>query len=372
MKDTLGIIYAAEDDTQIREITKKRSIAALPFGGRYRLIDFTLSNMVNSGIKNIGIITQNNYASLVDHLGTGKEWDLNRKREGLSILSPFAVNDSIGWYKGSIDALHSAMGFIKKGNEKYVLISGTHMLCNMNFNECQNFHIEKGADITVIYKEEDIRKDKLKKYTLLQTDEDGKVTDIEAYPSIPKSNKISMKMYLLEKELLEYLIEEASARGYEDFVKDIIIKKIGKLKVYGYPYKGYLARIDSINTYYRYSMELLKKEVRDELFYREGLIYTRIKDEVPAKYSDNALVKNCLVADGCIIEGEIENCILFRGVRISKGAKIKNSIIFQECEIEENAVLDHVILDKKVVVKRGRTLIGTENYPVAITKGEVI
>lgn len=372
MKDTLGIIYAAEDDVDMREFTKKRSIAALPFGARYRLIDFILSNMVNSGITNVGIITQNNYASLVNHIGTGKEWGLDRKREGISILSPFAINDAKGWYKGSIEALYSAMGFIRKTNQKYVLISGSHMLCNINFSDMQEFHINKGADITIVYKEENIRRDKLKKYTLIQKDDEGRIIDIEVHPTIPKSNNISMKMYLLKKELLEYLIEEAVARGYEDFVKDIILKKINKLNMYAYQFNGYLARIDSLTTYYRFSMELLKKDIREELFYKNGLIYTRVKDEVPAKYSEDAFVRNCLIADGCIVDGEVENSILFRGVRVNKGAKIKNSIIFQECEIEENAFLDHVILDKKVIVKRGRTLIGTENYPIAINKGEVI
>lgn len=372
MKDALGIVYAAEDDVEFRELTKKRSVAAVPFGGRYRLIDFVLSNMVNSGITNIGIITQNNYGSLIDHIGTGKEWDLNRKREGLYILSPYAIHDSPGWYKGSIDALHSVMGFIRKSNQKYVIFSGTHMLCNMTYNDAERFHIDSGADITIIYKEEEVKKDRLRKYTLIQTDEDGRIWDMEVHPTVPKSNKISMKMYIIEKNLLEYLIEEAVARGYNDFVRDIILRKLDRLKIYGYPFKGYLARIDSITTYYKYNMELLNPDIRNELFNKSGLIYTKVKDEVPAKYSEDAAVQNCLVADGCVIEGEVENCVLFRGVRIYKGAKIKNSIIMQDVEIQENVVLDHVILDKNVVIKRGRTLIGQENFPVVISKGEVI
>jgi glucose-1-phosphate adenylyltransferase len=371
MKDALGIIYTVEEDADLKELTRKRSIAAVPFGGRYRMIDFVLSNMVNSGLRNVGIITQNNYSSLIDHIGSGKEWDLNRRSEGLYVLSPYANHNNPGWYKGSIDALHSVMGFIRRSRNKYVILTGTHMVCNMGYDDVMKYHIEKNADITLVYKEiNDISKDKLRKYTLIQTDEDGRVCDMEINPTAPGSNKICMKMYIIEKNLLEYLVEEGVARGNNDFVRDILLKKLDRLKIYGYRYDGYLARIDSISAYYRYNMELLNPEIRSELFFKTGLIYTKIKSEVPAKYGDSAQVKNCLVADGCVIEGEVENCILFRGVKVYKGAKVKNSIIMQDVEIEENSVLDHVILDKNVILKRGKTLIGQEHYPVVIGKGE--
>lgn len=373
MKDAMGLIYAAENDADLKDLSLKRSIAAVPFGGRYRMIDFALSSMINSNIRNVGIITQSNYGSLLDHIGTGKEWDLNRRRDGLFILSPYANHDNPGWYKGTVDAIRSVMGYVRKSLQKYVIITGTHMICNMTYNDALAFHKDNGADITVVYKEDfEIPADKLSKYTILQTDDKGRVIELEVNPAVPKSRKISMKMYIIDKTLLDYLIEECVAKGNSDFVMDILQKKLDKLKIFGYPFNGYLARIDTITTYYRYNMDLLNASVRNELFNSAGLIYTKIKDEVPAKYSENAKAENCLVADGCVIEGEVENCILFRGVKIYKGARVKNSIIMQDSEILENAVLNHVILDKNVLVRKGKMLIGQENYPVLISKGAVI
>lgn len=373
MIDAMGIIYTHEGDTVLKDLTQKRSIAAVPIGGRYRIIDFVLSNMVNSGIRNIALIPQNNYESLLEHIGTGKEWDLDRKRDGLFVLTPYAKHDNPGWYSGSIDAIHSSMSYIKRSREKYVVLSGTHMICNNSYRDALQYHIEKGADITIIYKQEnELPAKELKKYTLLKTDEDGRVTDMEITPPAPRFNKVSMKMFIIDKMLLEYLIAEAVARGYSDVVKDILLRKIDELKIYGYEHKGYLGRVDSISTYYENNMNLLNAEIRKELFGKNGPIYTRIKDEVPAKYAGNAKVNNCLVADGCIVEGEVEGSILFRGVKVYKGAKVKNCIVMEDSEIHENVRLEHAIIDKDVVIKRGRNLIGQESYPIVVAKGEVI
>ena len=373
MKNALGIIYTAESDVELKDLTKKRSIAAVPIGGRYRIIDFTLSNMVNSGVENIGVITQNNYSSLMDHLGSGKEWDLSRKRNGLFILPPYIGYNNPGRYRGSIDALHGIMSYIRKSPQRYVVFSGSHMLCNISYDDAFEYHIKKNADITVIYKEEkDLPTYELSKYILLQNDNDGRITDIEVNPSTPSSNKISMKMYIMEKSLLEYLVEECVARGGSSFIKDVLQKKVNKLKIYGFPFSGYLARIDSILTYYKYNMELLNPEVRNELFFSSGRIYTKIKDEVPVKYTKDANVQNSIVADGCIIEGEIQNSVIFRGVRVCKGAQIKNSIIMQDTEVQENSIVENVILDKEVLIRRGKRLTGQENYPIVIGKGAII
>lgn len=373
MIDIMGIIYTNESDTELRDITQKRSIAAIPIGGRYRLVDFVLSNMVNSGIRNVAIIPQNNYESLMEHVGTGKEWDLNRKRDGLFVLTPYAKHDNPGWYKGDVDAFHSAMSYIRKSTQRYVVISGSHMICNLNYNDIFEYHQEKEADITIVYKEEsELSPGELKKYTLLQTDENERLWDMEIGPTAPKSNKIYMKMMIIDKTLLEYLISEGVARGNTDFIKDILLKKIDVLKVYGYPFTGYLGRIDSISTYYHHSKDLLKPEIREELFSKHGPIYTTIKNEVPVKYDESAKVENSLIADGCIIEGEVEDSILFRGAKVYKGAKVKNSIIMEHTEIHENVILEHAIVDKEVVIKRGRKLIGQESYPILISKGSVI
>lgn len=373
MKDILGVIDASENGIQLKEITGKRSVAAVPVGSRYRIIDFTLSNMVNSGIKNVGVITQNHYNSLMAHLGPGKEWDLNRKRGGLFIFPPYGGNDNYGWYRGSVDAIHSIMGFIRRSEERYVVVSGSHMVCNMTYDNAFKAHLETGADITILYKEQmNMYIEELKQNTLLNVDDEGRVTDIEIKPALPRFNNVYMNTYIIDKILLDYLLDECISHGNSDFIKDILLKKMNSLKIYGYKFDGYLASIDSINAYYRHNMDLLTPSIREELFFKSGLVHTRVMDEVPAIYTDDACVKNCIVADGCIIEGEVENSVLFRGVKVYKGARIKNSIIMQGSEIHENAVLENVILDKEVMIRRGKTLISQEAYPMVISKGAVI
>jgi glucose-1-phosphate adenylyltransferase, GlgD subunit len=373
MKDAMALIYTAEDDIGLKDITQRRSAAAVPIWGRYRIIDFILSNMVNSGVRNVGIITRNNYGSLMDHIGQGKEWNLTRKRGGLYILPPFVRYDYRGIGNGDADDFYNVMGYVRKSEQKYVIVSGSHMICNMTYNDMFNFHMEKGADITIVYKQyEGLPADFLKKYTLIETSEDDRVKGFEISPYIPKYNKIYMKMFIMDKLLFEYLTDECVARGNSDFTRDILMNRLDSLKIYGYRYDGYLALIDSIPAYYKHSMDLLDPNIRNELFFKSGPVYTRVKDEVPARYSDDASVKNCIVADGCVIEGEIENSIIFRGVRIFKGARIKDSIIMQNAEVQENSILEHVILDKDVIIKRGKSLIGQENYPVVIGKGSVI
>ena len=373
MRDAMGIIYTGDNNVSLKEITRSRSMAAVPFGGRYRIIDFILSNMVNSGIQNVGIITQNNYHSLMDHLDSGKQWDLDRKRDGLFILPPYVSRDNTGWYKGKVDALHNIMSYIRRSNQKYVVISGSHMVCNLTYDSALEFHKKNNADITVLYKEEkNVASEELSRSILIRTRDDNRIWDMEVTPSSPKSNMVSMEMYIMEKSLLEYLVEECVARGQNDFIKDILIKKMEVLNIYGYPYTGYLANIDTIQSYFKHNMELLDPMNRYELFFRAGNIYTKVKDEVPAKYCKNAKSQNSMVADGCIIEGEIEDSILFRGVRVAEGAIVKNSIIMQNTKIEENAILENVILDKEVIIRRGKRLIGQECYPIVIGKKAVI
>lgn len=373
MRDTMGIIYTGDSNVSLQELTLHRSVAALPFGGRYRVIDFTLSNMINSGITNVGLITQNNYHSLMDHLDSGKQWDLDRKTGGLFILPPYVSHDNTGWYRGEVDSFHSNMSYIRKSPQKMVVISGSSMVCNLTYEAAMEFHRDNMADITVIYKEEkNATKEELSKHTLIRTDLENRIYDIEVRPTVPMSDKVSMEMYILDKKLFEYLIEECAARGQYDFNKDILIKNKEKLRILGYPYDGYLAKIDSIQSYFRNNLDLLNPENFKELFKDEYPIYTKVKDEVPARYGDNASAANSLVADGCVIDGVVDNCILFRGVKIGKNAVIRNSVIMQETEIQERAILDNVILDKEVIVRKGKRLMGQESYPVVIRKHSII
>lgn len=373
MRDTMGVIYTGDGSASLRELTLRRSVAALPYGGRYRVIDFTLSNMINSGITNVGLITQNNYHSLMDHLDSGKQWDLNRKSGGLFILPPYVSPDNTGWYRGDIEAYHCNMSYIRRSPQRYVIISGSSMVCNLTYDTAMEFHRENNADITVIYKQEGkAAKEELSRHTLIHTDPQNRIWDIEVKPSAPDSDKLSMEMYIMDKRTFEFLVEECAARGQHDFIQDILIRNLDKLKIFGYPYCGYLAKIDSIPSYFKHNMELFDQENFYELFHHAGPVYTKVKDEVPARYGDNSVAEHSLVADGCVIEGQIENCVLFRGVRIEKGAIVKNSIIMQDTEIQEKAVLENVILDKEVTIRRGRHLVGQVSYPVVIRKNAIV
>lgn len=373
MRDAMGIIYTGDSDVSLQELTLRRSVAAVPFGGRYRIIDFTLSNMINSGVTNVGIITQNNYHSLMDHLGSGKQWDLDRKQGGLCILPPYVSHDNTGWYRGEVEAYYSNMSYVNKSPQKYVVISGSSMVCNLTYDDALAFHKENNADITIIYKEEEkATKEELSRHTLVRTDLDNRVVDIEVKPFTPNSNKVSMEMYIIDKKLFEFLIDECVSRGLYDFIKDVLIKKLDRLKILGYRYDGYLAKIDSVRSYFKHNMELLDTSNFFELFHHCGLIYTKVRDEVPAKYGKSARAENSLVADGCIINGYVENCVLFRGVKIGENAVVRNSIIMQDAEIQDRAILENVILDKDVIVRRGKRLVGQEDYPVVIRKNAVI
>ncbi len=371
MRDTMGIIIANE--TKIPPITDIRAVAALPIAGRYRLIDFILSNMANAGITNIGVATESKYSSLMDHIKSGKPWDLDRKNQGLNVLPPNAEIGPKALIKGNIDMLAGASDFIHRSHQTYVILSLGNCLYNIDFEKVVEAHVENQNDITVIYKDlAGVPESELSRYTMLELDEDKKVTDIEVQPFYPKTTTASMGVYVLEKALLESIVDECNARGEHDFIKDALVKKLTALRVYGYEHTGYMDSIDSMKAYYRNNMAFLDADVRKELFDPKNPIYTKTKDQSPTRYGADAVVENSFVSDGCLIEGIVENCVLARGVRIAKGAVVKNSIIMQDSVIEENVELDHVVFDKEVYITRGRKLVGQESYPLAIAKGTKI
>ena len=371
MQNVMGIINLNDGQELLPELTKGRPLAAIPFGGRYRMIDFILSNMVNSGIQNVGILVQDKYRALMDHLRSGKEWDLARKRDGLFILPPGISQYLGGGYRGNIEKFYNNLDYIESSRQQYVLIAGSHIICNLTYRKAFKFHQDVGADITLLYKEY-LGDEELKQYGIIDCQGNGRVTDFAINSSRPLSRKVFLEMYIMKKDLLVDLIKDCQARGGLDFIKDIIIKNIGTLKIYGYPYKGYVARVDSVKSYYQHNMELLKPEKWQELFFKAGLVYTKVKDEAPVKYKENARVSNAMIGNGCIIEGRVENSILFRGVTVHKGAYIKDSIVMQKCDIAENSVIENVICDKNVRITRGKWLKGETNYPLVIEKGSVI
>ncbi len=369
--DTMGIILTNED--KIPPITDIRANSALPIAGRYRIIDFVLSNMANAGISNIGVATESNYSSLMDHIKSGKPWDLDRKHSGLNILPPSLEKNNGGRNKGNIDMLAGIRDFIQRSSQTYVVLSLGNEIYNIDFAEVVEEHINNQSDITILYK--DVKgkpESELSRFTLLELDEDKKVTDIEVQPFYPKTTNAGMDIYIMEKALLESIIDECSARGDSDFVKDALVKKMSGMRIYGYEYTGVVYKIDNMASYYRSNMQFLDADFRKELFNPERPIYTKTKDQSPTKYGSEAEIENSFVSDGCLIEGTVINCIFSRGVKVAKGAVVKNSIIMQDSVIEEGAELDHVVFDKEVVITKGRKLIGQESYPLAVSKGTVI
>lgn len=373
MIDTMGIIMTGlEDDALLGELTMHRPVAALPVCGRYRLIDFILSNMVNSGISRVGVTTHSNYRSLMDHLGSGKEWDLNRKKDGLSILPPYITGMQQAVNNGTLHVLNGIMDFLYHSSQRYVVLAGSNLLFNTTFYELREAHIKSGADVTILYHRPFGAGAYPPKHVSLITDENGRVTDIESGYAGMSSGKLSMGVYFMEKSFLEYQIRRCLARGQSDFVMDVLIRNLSILKIHAVPFNGYVGRVDSVSSFFRENYALLDPNICRELFNSKHPIYTKVKDQVPTIYGSNAKVKNSLVADGCFIDGTVENSVLFRGVRVEEGATVTNSILNQNSYIQTNVTLDYVVLDKNVVVRYGKRLMGQESHPVVVAKGMVV
>jgi glucose-1-phosphate adenylyltransferase len=309
----------------------------------------------------------------MDHLGSGKEWDLDRRYNGLFIFPPTISDDDTGFYRGSADAIYKNLTFLKRSNEEYVLVAQGNCVYKMLFNDMLDFHIEKGADITIVYRKmNDLYQNELSSLGIISVDEGGRVTDFEEKPLHPKTENGSLGIYIMKRSLLISLLEECTAHGNYDFVKDVIIKKVSELKIYGFEFKGYWRSLSSIGMYYKCNMELLNPELQMHVFTENGKVYAKVKDEAPAKYNDEAEVKNSIIADGCIIEGCVENSVLFRGVTVKRGAFIRDSIIMQGAIIEEQAYLENTVLDKGVLITREKSLKGDPNWPVVVGKNVVV
>lgn len=373
MNKMMGIIMTGGKRKGLGELGSIRSGSAVPVGGKYRAIDFTLSNMVNSGITSVGILTQFSFRSLIDHLGSGKEWDLDRRYNGLFIFPPALMEDNTGWYRGTADAIYQNLSFLRRSNEEFVVITQGDCVYKMNYRNMLDTHLECHADITVAYREMyDYSQEELRLLGILDVQQDGRITDLQEKPRNPYGRNASLGIYLLKRELLINLLEECAAHGNYDFVKDILIKKLNALSIHGYKFDGYWRNLATIGMYFRCNMEMLDPGVRNSLFIQNGKIYTKVKDESPAKYNEEAKVQNSIVGDGCIIEGTVENSILFRGVMVKRGAVVKDSIVMQSSVIGENAALQYVILDKNVVVTGNKSLKGEQTLPVIVGKDHVV
>lgn len=371
--NALGILFPNSYDSLVPDLVSERLMASIPFAGRYRLVDFILSSMVNCGIDNVSVIVRKNYHSLMDHLGSGREWDLTRKNGGLNLVPPFAEKN-VKVYNGRVEALASILGFLKEQKEKYVVMSDTNLAVNFDFNALIEAHTASGADVTVAYTEEKLPKSALEAphtskdmyYTLRLSGD--RVKEIRISSKETRKVNLSMNIYILDRELLIDLISTAFVRGQTYFERDILAQQLDKLNVRAFRYDGYVARIIDMKSYFDENMKMLDDGNVDALFSAGNPIYTKIRDDNPSRYINGSKASNIMAADGCVIEGEVENSVLFRGVKIGKGAKVKNCVLMQGTVIEAGACVDYVVTDKNVTITAGRELKGTDSFPVYVAK----
>ena len=366
--NVLGIIFSNAYDEVLPELTALRTMGSVPFAGRYRLIDFPLSNMVDAGITKVGVITKSNYRSLMDHLGTGKPWDLSRKREGMTLLPPFNTPES-GMFRGKLDALYGSIDYISRSDKEFVLLTDCNVVCSIDYEDMLAEHIANNADITVAYAKG--LPPRVKNSTEFFIDENGKVTGEALVDCYSSSVNYSLKIMLIRRTLLERFLHESRTSGRDDF-ESILPRNISLLNVHAYEQKGFVRVLESLRSYYDISLELLKSENRKALFTPDRPVFTKVRDQIPAIYGIGADVSNSLIADGCRIEGKVKNSVLFRDVVIEKGAEVNNCIIMEGGRILTEASLRHVITDRNVIIRDGRTMMGHENYPITIAKNATV
>lgn len=363
--DVLGVIFSDSCAETLTELNAHRTTASIPVGGKYRMIDFALSNMSNSNINNVGIIAKSGFMSLMDHIGSASAWDLSKNRSGVTILPPYAgVN-----FANKIETLYQLRGYLGDAKESYFLLTESNVISNIDYTELFYLHSVNKADITLVYKNMPVPEKLVP--TTIQLDETGKVGKVLVQPDTTGACNLYLGSMLVSKELFLKLIAKAMSENELNFER-LIQKWAEEYSVFAYECPGYVSVISSMNDYFKFNMNLMDIEVRNELFRMDRPIYTKVRDDAPCKYGLNSSVKNSLVSQGCFIEGEVENCVISKGVHIAEGAKVSNCIIMQDTEIGDGCELDYVIIDKDVVINNGKSLRGTDSYPIHIAKKSVI
>ena len=366
--NVLGLIFANSNEKNLPDLTAYRTTGSVPFGGKYRLIDFPLSNMSNSGINNIGIVCNSNFMSLMDHVGSGAAWDLARRRSGLSILPPYGGHNFVSL----VETIFNLYGYIEHGDEEYVLISPSDCVYNMDYTKVFSFAEKNGADITFIYTKHPIKRITDDFRCILDVDADGKVAKIMATPVSAEVSNLSVGAMYFKKSVLMGLVRQAVAESKYSFVRDVLQVALERFNVYAYELTGYCEIIGSVKEYYDANMKIMDRDIRYRLFDYRRPIYTKVRDDVPSRYGLKSNVKGSLIAQGCVINGTVENSIISKGVFIGEGAVIKDCIIMQDSVIGEGAELKNIVIDKDVKVSRDSKLLGSLNYPMYIAKKSIV
>ena len=367
--NVMGIIFA--NDASLGTLTEKRTMASLPFGGRYRQVDFALSNLTCAGVRHLGIITRHSYQSLMHHIGSGEEWGLELGEGALEFLTPYAqsVTDN---YRGKLESLASAMDFLEYGNEDYVVIIDSAILSNVDLNKVVAAHAASGKDVTVVAKAGVCNG--TKKVDLALKLENGEITDMAVDYVAPAGYLASMDIFVLNKKWLIEQVKECVARNLYHMDRNLVMGgwSRGVVSVNVYEHDGVALFNESVDEYYHNTLSLLDKDVRHDLFGANHPVYTKVRDRVPCYYGEDAELDDCLIADGCMLEGKVEDSVLFRQVTICEDAEVENCIVMNDCVIGKGAKLKYVILDKEVTVTPGAKLYGTKEHPIVIKKGETV
>ncbi len=359
----IGIILAGGNNRRMRELTEKRVVAAMPIAGSYRAIDFALSNMTNSGVGKVAVITQYNAKSLTRHLSSSKWWNFGRKQGGLFVFTPAITAESNNWYRGTADSLYQNIDFLKHSHEPYVIIASGDGVYKLDYNKVLEYHVEKRADITIVVKDMKDRSE-INRFGLVSMTDDNRVTNIDEKPLETSLSMVSTGVYVIRRRMLIELLEKAAEEDRHEFVRDILVRYKNLKKIYAYELKDYWANISTVNAYYKTNMDFLKKDVRDYFFHQYPDVYSKVEDLPPAKYNFGAHVKNSLISSGCIVNGTIENSVLFKKVYVGNNAVIKNSIILNNAYIGDNAYIENCIVESNSTIKADSKFIGEHEVQI--------
>ncbi len=366
----VGVILAGGNSKQMRELSNKRAIAAMPIAGSYRTIDFALSNMSNSHISKVAVITQYNARSLNEHLSSSKWWDFGRKLGGLFVFNPTITNENSVWYRGTADALYQNLNFLRNSHEPYVVIASGDGVYKLDYNKVLEYHVEKKADITVVVKDVDSTEEATR-FGVVGMADDNRITDFEEKPVATDKRTVSTGIYVIRRRLLIELLQKAYDEDRYDFVKDILIRYKNIKRIYGYRLDSYWSNIATVESYYKTNMDFLKRDVRD-FFFRQGSdIYSKVDDNAPAKYNPGAKVTNSLIASGCIINGEVKDSVIFKKVYIGNNCVIRNCIILNDVHIGDNTRLENCIIESRDTIRPNTSYIGQpDDIKIVVEKNE--
>ena len=365
----IGIILAGGNNNRMRELSNKRAIAAMPVAGSYRAIDFVLSNMANSHIQKVTVLTQYNARSLNEHLSSSKWWDFGRKQGGLFVFTPTITKENSFWYQGTADAIYQNIEFLKNSHEPYVVIASGDGIYKLDYNKVLEFHIAKRADITVVCTECRDQSE-VERFGVIRMNDDCRIEEFEEKPIISSYNTVSTGIYVIRRRQLIELLERAAQEDRHDFVNDILIRYKNLKRIYGYKIDSYWSNISTAEAYYRTNMAFLEPEIRNYFFRQEPAVKTKIDDLPPAKYNAGALVKNSLVASGCIINGTVENSVLFKGVFVGNNCVIRNSVILNDVYIGDNTHIENCIVESRDTIRADSEYCSEDGIRIVVEKND--